>query len=89
MDNLFRVSQGGGSGSRSSSSSEGDALSIEEACEVLGIEISAKFPEIRKKFRSLMKELHPDIRMGDRSKESQIRKVLAAYEVLKQKHVLS
>ncbi|MCL5259990.1 MAG: J domain-containing protein [Nitrospirae bacterium] len=89
MDNLFRVSQGGGSGSRSSSGSEGDALSIEEACEVLGIEISAKLPEIRKKFRSLMKELHPDIRMGDRSKESQIRKVLAAYEVLKQKHVLS
>jgi DnaJ-domain-containing protein 1 len=89
MENLFRVSQGGSGGSRTSSGSGGDNLSVEEACEILGLEISAKLPEVRKKFRSLMKELHPDIRMGDRSKEGQVRKILAAYEVLKHKHVLS
>ncbi len=89
MDNLFRVSQGGPGRSRSASRVDENGLSLEEACEVLGIDISAKLPEIRKKFRTLMKELHPDIRMGDRSKEGQMRKILAAYEVLKQRQVMS
>jgi DnaJ-class molecular chaperone len=89
MDNLFRVSQGGPGRSRSANGTDENGLSLEEACEVLGIDMTAKLPEIRKKFRTLMKELHPDIRMGDRSKEGQMRKILAAYEVLKQRQVTS
>lgn len=89
MDNLFRASQGRQGRNRTSSGSDENGLSMEEACEVLGLEMTANLPEIRKKFRALMKELHPDIRMGDRSKEGQMRKILAAYEVLKQKHVMS
>ncbi|MHB1926067.1 MAG: DnaJ domain-containing protein [Leptospirillum sp.] len=89
MDNLFRVSQGRQGKPGFSSGYGGEGFSIEEACRVLGLESSATPVEIRKRFRALMKELHPDIRMGDRSAEGQMRKVLAAYEFLKQNHVLS
>lgn len=49
MDNLFRVSQGGPGRSRSANGTDENGLSLEEACEVLGIDMTAKLPEIRKK----------------------------------------
>ncbi len=82
MDRLFRVSSR--TGTRQGPLSNGDIRSFEEACRVLGVDDKAQFPEIRKRFRMLMKELHPDIRMGDRSAEGQMRNVLSAYEYLKQ-----
>ncbi|MHB1606572.1 MAG: J domain-containing protein [Leptospirales bacterium] len=83
MDRLFRVSSR--TGNRQGPLGDGDIRSFEEALHVLGMDEGAQFPEIRRRFRKLMKELHPDIRMGDRSAEGQMRSVLSAYEFLKQK----
>lgn len=83
MDRLFRVSSR--TGNRQGPLVDGEIRSFEEALRVLGMDEGAQFPEIRRRFRKLMKELHPDIRMGDRSAEGQMRSVLSAYELLKQK----
>jgi len=36
-----------------------------------------------KAFRKRAKELHPDVRAGDRSGEVQLRKLIAAYQYIK------
>ncbi|MHB1286011.1 MAG: J domain-containing protein [Leptospirales bacterium] len=82
MESLFRVSSR--AGGRQRNPPNGDIRSFEEAREVLGVDEKAQFPEVRRRFRKLMKELHPDIRMGDRSAEGQMRNVISAYEFLKQ-----
>lgn len=82
-DRMFRMAGANGGGRRGE---PGNRLSVSEACRILGIEDGTTFPEIRKRFRRLMKELHPDVRMGDRSAEGQMRLVIDAYEVLKRMH---
>lgn len=67
----------------SSGSSRNSSLSHDEACEILGVEVTATLVEIRRKFRLLVKNLHPDVRQGDRSSEGEMRKVIEAYNVLK------
>jgi DnaJ-domain-containing protein 1 len=74
-----------GSGSDDGGSSFGPASgpSYSEACMTLGVEVTATLVEIRHRFRNLVKNLHPDVRDGDRSSEAEMRKVIEAYNVLK------
>ena len=74
-----------GSGGEDARSSSGSApeLSHSEACMVLGVEVTATLTEVRHRFRLLVKNLHPDVRHGDRSSEAEMRKVIEAYNVLK------
>jgi len=49
---------------------------------VLGIAKTASQDDIRKAYRKLAKELHPDLRPGDKTAEERFKKVSAAYAVI-------
>lgn len=49
---------------------------------ILGVAKSATGPEIKKKYRSLARELHPDKNKGDKKLEDQFKAVSEAYDIL-------
>ena len=49
---------------------------------VLGVDKKAPAEEIKKKYRSLARDLHPDKTKGDAAKEEQFKAVSEAYEIL-------
>ena len=49
---------------------------------VLGVAKSASEDEVRRAFRRLAKELHPDVRPDDRASAERFQKVSAAYEII-------
>lgn len=53
------------------------------AFDVLGLEAGTNFDEVRKAFRALAKQYHPDVNPGDEQAADTFRKVQAAYDVLK------
>jgi len=56
-----------------------------EAYRELGMEPGSSMRSITTAFRKLVKELHPDRRGGDRSTEPKLRRLVAAYELIKKK----
>jgi DnaJ domain len=54
-----------------------------EAYQILGLEFGSSMAKVTTTFRRLAKQLHPDTRGGDRSQEPQLRKLVAAYQFLK------
>jgi DnaJ-domain-containing protein 1 len=81
LADFFRHAQG--SRPWSGNGSDGIADSA-EACGILGVAPGASFKQITRAFRRQVKALHPDARGGDRSAEPQLRRLLAAYDFLKQ-----
>jgi len=61
----------------------GDIGNATEAYKTLGLEQGSSMAKVTAAFRRLAKELHPDARGGDRSKEPQLRKLVAAYQFIK------
>lgn len=51
--------------------------------QILGVERSASADDIKKAYRKLSKELHPDKHKGDKDVENRFKEVNQAYEVLK------
>jgi molecular chaperone DnaJ len=49
---------------------------------VLGIDKKAAADEIKKKYRALARDLHPDKTKGDLEKEEKFKSVSEAYEIL-------
>lgn len=49
---------------------------------VLGVQRGASQDEIRQSYRKLARELHPDVRPGDKAAEDRFKEVSAAYSVL-------
>ena len=49
---------------------------------ILGVEKSATAPQIKKKYRTLARELHPDKNKGDKKLEEQFKAVSEAYDIL-------
>jgi len=78
---FFTQSQGG-NGSRDGASTP-EVSSVTEAYLILGVDAGTKPALITAAFRRLVKELHPDARGGDRSHEPQLRKLVAAYQLIK------
>lgn len=54
------------------------------ALEELGVEENASAEEIKARFKTLVKRLHPDANGGDRGTEEKLRAVIQAYNYLKQ-----
>jgi DnaJ-class molecular chaperone len=53
------------------------------ALAVLGLESDVEFKDIRRAYRQLAKEHHPDLKQGDKEAEQRFREIQAAYDVLK------
>lgn len=53
------------------------------ALEALGLEVDADFEAVRKAWRSKAKEVHPDVRPGDKEAAAEFLKLQTAYEVLR------
>jgi DnaJ-class molecular chaperone len=54
----------------------------EDPYKVLGLEKTASEDDVRRAFRKLAKELHPDLHPGDKAAAEQFKKVSAAYDVV-------
>ena len=55
----------------------------ERALDTLELEPDSDFPTIRKAYRLLAKQHHPDIKQGDAEAAKHFQAIQAAYEVLK------
>lgn len=78
--NFFRHSQGdNGQGERS----RPEVSSLTEAYEILGVAPETRPALITAAFRKLVKECHPDMNGGDRRHEPRLRKLMAAYQLIK------
>lgn len=53
------------------------------AFETLGLDETASQPDIKARYKALVKQHHPDANHGDRACEDRLRSVIAAYTVLK------
>jgi len=60
-----------------------------EAYQVLGLEYGSSMSSVTKAFRYRAKKLHPDVREGDRTAEPELRRIIDAYQYLKENLDLS
>ena len=49
----------------------------------MGLKYEAKWEEIQKKFKSLVKKYHPDKNLGSKKFEDKLKKITLAYSKLK------
>jgi hypothetical protein len=54
-----------------------------KALHVLGLDDDASSPEIKARYKDLVKRLHPDANSGDRSNEDKLREIINAYNTLR------
>ena len=72
----------GGEGNPARTSSE--VTNAYDAYQLLGLEFGTPLADVTTAFRQRAKELHPDARNGDRSSEPELRRILEAYQFLKE-----
>lgn len=80
-EKFFRMGAGGEEGGKDRTEEK-----MRSCCRTLGLPESSSWLAIRKKVRALLKEMHPDMRSGDRSQEGRMREILDAYGFLKEYH---
>lgn len=81
----FFKAAGGGEGS----ASRGEINGAPEAFAALGLEYGSTMAQVTAAFRQRAKKLHPDARKGDRSAEPELRRIIEAYQYLKETLSLS
>ena len=54
-----------------------------DALDIMGLKYEAKWEEIQKKFKSLVKKYHPDKNLGSKKFEDKLKKITLAYSQLK------
>ena len=54
-----------------------------DALDIMGLKYDAKWEEIQKKFKSLVKKYHPDKNLGSKKFEDKLKKITLAYSKLK------
>jgi hypothetical protein len=68
------------------SGAESEISSLQTAFELLGLSGNENMIEVTTAFRSLAKKYHPDTLGGDRSGEIELRRIVGAYQYIKQNH---
>lgn len=58
-------------------------MTLEEACRILGVSPGAEFSQIKKKYRRLMHQLHPDVQSTDNRYIHHVQQINIAYSTLK------
>jgi hypothetical protein len=82
--NLTDFLKAAGGGGSPLSDSRGEVNTAGEAYDALGLEFGSPMSAVTKAFRDKAKKFHPDARKGDRSSEPQLRRILEAYQLLKE-----
>jgi hypothetical protein len=82
--NLFNFFKTAGAGGMNSAEARGEITSAVEAYKALRVEFGSPMPAVTRAFRQQVKKIHPDIRNGDRSSEPELRRIIEAYQFLKQ-----
>jgi hypothetical protein len=80
LSDFFRAAGGGGV----SSSPRGQIQTSEQAFDALGLDYGSSMSAVTAAFRQRAKALHPDARSGDRSAEPELRRIIEAYQFLKE-----
>ncbi|MDR4500194.1 MAG: J domain-containing protein [Nitrospirales bacterium] len=81
--NLFNFFKAAGGGGGDPIGSKGEINSAGEAYSALGVEFGSPMSVITRAFRQQIKKIHPDVRKGDRSSEPELRRIIEAYQFLK------
>lgn len=55
-----------------------------DAYAIMGVEFGSSLADVTASFRTKAKQLHPDVNNGDRSSEPELRRMLEAYQFLKE-----
>ena len=74
----------GAGGSWDGSAVKGEIRTAFEAFEILGVQEGSSLLEVTRAFRLKAKDLHPDANEGDRSHEPELRRIIEAYQFLKE-----
>ncbi len=83
---FFRTATGGGG---DPSSPQGEIGNTFDAFKVLGLEQGSTMAAVTRAFRQRAKALHPDVRKGDRTSEPELRRIIEAYQYLRENLSLS
>ena len=78
---MLKAAGGGGGDLSQGSSGINNAV---DAYAVMGVEFGSSLADITAAFRHKAKQLHPDANNGDRSAEPELRRMLEAYQFLKE-----
>lgn len=81
--NLFNFFKAAGGAGSDPTSSRGEIQSAPQAYEALELEFGSSLAAVTRAFRQRVKKLHPDSRKGDRSSEPELRRIIEAYQYLK------
>ncbi len=82
LADMLKAAGGGGGGDPSQGSS--GINNAMEAYAAMGMEFGSSLAEVTASFRHKAKQLHPDSNNGDRSAEPELRRMLEAYQFLKE-----
>ncbi len=81
LADMLKAASGGGGDLSQSSGSINNAV---DAYAVMGVEFGSSLSDVTAAFRQKAKQLHPDANQGDRSSEPELRRMLEAYQFLKE-----
>lgn len=80
LADMLKAASGGGA----LSENPGGVNNALDAYAVMGVEFGASLAEVTAAFRIKAKQLHPDANNGDRTSEPELRRMLEAYQFLKE-----
>jgi hypothetical protein len=81
LADMLKAASGGGGDLSLGSSSVNNAV---DAYAIMGVEFGSTLADVTTAFRQKAKQLHPDANNGDRSSEPELRRMLEAYQYLKE-----
>lgn len=81
LADMLKAASGGGGALSESPNGVNNAL---DAYAIMGVEFGASLADVTAAFRIKAKQLHPDANNGDRTSEPELRRMLEAYQFLKE-----